>query len=126
MENANKSLLIIDETHLDEMTFGDVALKSEIIGMFREQTQMWQRLLDVTSPTPDWMVGAHTIKGSARSIGAWVLGEICDGAEEAAKLGSLSKDEKYIWREQIIQAMDDVLIELANIEHKIALNSLKS
>lgn len=117
---------IIDIAHFERMTMGDEALMSEILSLFRQQVEMWTKLLDPNNSTPDWMVGAHTIKGSARSIGAWNLGEICGAAEEAAKSMPLSKDQKLIWREQIIQAMDEVLTEVANIEHKLAISSLRS
>ena len=126
MENEVNKKSIIDIAHLDEMTMGDSSLKSEVLGLFRQQAEIWVKLLEPETETPNWMVGAHTIKGSARSIGAWGLADICGGAEEAAKSGVLSKDEKFMWREQIIQALDEVIYEIANLEHKIAMDSLKS
>lgn len=126
MENEHTNGPIIDIAHFERMTMNDKSLMSEILSLFREQVEMWTKLLDPNNSTPDFMVGAHTIKGSARGIGAWELGEICNAAEEAAKSMPLSKDQKYIWREQILQAMDKVLIEVANIEHKLAIDSLKS
>ncbi len=126
MENKLESGPIIDIAHFERMTMGDRSLMSEILSLFREQVDMWTKLLDPNVSTPDFMVGAHTIKGSARGIGAWNLGEICNAAEEAAKSMPLSKDQKYIWREQILQELDKVIIEVANIEHKLAIESLKS
>ncbi len=126
MENSENKKSIIDIAHLNEMTMDDVALKSEVLGLFRQQAEVWTKLLEPENETPNWMVGAHTIKGSARSIGAWGLADICGGAEEAAKSGILSKDEKFMWREQILQALDEAIGEIAIIEHKIAMDSLKS
>lgn len=126
MENKLENGPIIDIAHFERMTMGDRSLMSEILSLFREQVDMWTKLLDPNVSTPDFMVGAHTIKGSARGIGAWNLGEICNAAEEAAKSMPLSKDQKYIWREQILQELDKVIIEVANIEHKLAIESLKS
>lgn len=116
----------IDLAHLNRMAGGDKDLMIEVLSLFREQSEMWKKLLDSSQPTNDWLIGAHTIKGSARGIGAWELGEICSKAEEAALSHTLTKDEKYIWREQIIQCLEDAMIEIADIEHKIKMDSLKS
>lgn len=116
----------VDLAHLRRMTMDDPALMSEVLTLFREQGDVWKKLLDPEITTPDWMVGAHTIKGSARGIGAWELGEICNQAEEAAMTRPLTRDEKYIYREQILHALDDALQEVARIEHKIAIDSLRA
>lgn len=116
----------VDIAHLERMTGGDEALMSEVLGLFREQGTVWQRLLSPDNETGDWLIGAHTIKGSARSIGAWELGEICSRAEVAALEKPLSRDEKYIWREQIISAFDEAIIEIAALEHKLLMKTLQS
>jgi HPt (histidine-containing phosphotransfer) domain-containing protein len=84
------------------------------------------RLLEPTSDHADWAVAAHTVKGSARGIGAWGLGEICGQAEEASKSWDFTRDQKRLWRESIANELDKVLIEIAHIEHQLALASLKS
>lgn len=119
-ENARK----IDLGHLRRMTGDDEALMLEVLGLFREQGELWQKLLNPDNETKDWMVGAHTIKGSARGIGAWELGEICSKAEEAALKSPLSRDEKYIWREQILTEFDAAVYEVAHIEHKLLMNTI--
>nr|WP_275671591.1 Hpt domain-containing protein [Pseudaquidulcibacter saccharophilus] len=86
---------------------------------------MWEKLLSPDTPTPDFMVAAHTIKGSAKSIGAWELGEICARAEEEARSRQLSRDEKFVWREQILQTLDAATTEIANVEHKLNMELLK-
>ena len=121
-ENAPK----IDIAHLRRMAGDDNDLMLEVLGLFREQGEVWQRLLDPDNETKNWMVGAHTIKGSARGIGAWELGEICAKAEEAATNAPLSRDEKYIWREQILSAFNSAIYEVAHIEHKLLLKSLST
>jgi chemotaxis protein histidine kinase CheA len=100
-------------------------LASEVLGLFREQWDLWVRLLEPTTPTLDWGNAAHTIKGSARGIGAWELGEICGGAEEAARAGELTRDQKRVWLDAISDAMDAVIAEIARIEHKSMMASLR-
>jgi hypothetical protein len=116
---------IVDQAHLNRMTGGDSGLASEVLGLFREQWDLWVRLLDPTTDTLDWGNAAHTIKGSARGIGAWQLGEICGKAEEQARAGDLTRDQKRVWLEAISNEMDAVISEIARIEHKSMMASLR-
>jgi HPt (histidine-containing phosphotransfer) domain-containing protein len=116
---------IVDQAHLNRMTGGDSALAAEVLGLFREQCDLWMRLLEPTTDTLDWGNAAHTIKGSARGIGAWMLGEICGDAEEAARDGDLTRDQKRIWREAISDELTGVLSEISRLEHKSLMASLR-
>jgi HPt (histidine-containing phosphotransfer) domain-containing protein len=116
----------IDRAHLDRMTGGDQTLALEVLGLFREQGELWLRLLEPDTATADWAVAAHTIKGAARGIGAWSLGEVCGAAEAAASQSPLSRNEKQMWREQIAVELDLATQDMARIEHQLALASLKS
>jgi hypothetical protein len=116
---------IVDLAHLNRMTGGDSALASEVLGLFREQWDLWVRLLDPTTDTLDWGNAAHTIKGSARGIGAWQLGEICGQAEEEARTSELTRDQKRGWLNAISNEMDSVIAEIARIEHKNMMASLR-
>jgi hypothetical protein len=116
---------IVDQAHLNRMTGGDSALASEVLGLFREQWDLWVRLLDPTTDTLDWGNAAHTIKGSARGIGAWQLGEVCGGAEEAARAGQMTRDDKRVWLEAISDEMDRVINAIARIEHQAMMASLR-
>ena len=65
----------IDFTHLRKMTLGDDSLEREVLGMFSAQSS---RLLDALANLPaDSAALAHTLKGSARAIGAF---EVADAA----------------------------------------------
>ena len=116
---------IIDQAHLNRMTGGDSALMIEVLGLFREQGDIWMRLLEPTTDTLDWGNAAHTIKGSARGIGAWTLGEVCGEAEEAAREGELTRDQKRVWHDAISNELDNVLGEIAGMEHKAMIASLR-
>lgn len=74
----------IDFVHLAAYTGGDRALEDEVFALFREQTDMWLRLLTVEADAEDWKSAAHSLKGSARGIGAFPLAECCEAAERAA------------------------------------------
>jgi HPt (histidine-containing phosphotransfer) domain-containing protein len=116
---------VVDKAHLERMTGGDQELALEVLGLFREQIELWSKLLQPGTETQDWGNAAHTVKGSARGIGAWQLGELCGHAEEASKSGPLSRDEKRAFYEAITTEMQSVIGAIAVIEHQYALASLR-
>jgi len=70
----------IDFAHLSRMTLGDPVLESEVLTMFATQSA---KLLEQLAPLPPEAGSlAHTLKGSARAIGAFAV------AEAAARLES--------------------------------------
>jgi HPt (histidine-containing phosphotransfer) domain-containing protein len=71
----------IDFDHLKRYTGEDTDLINEVLGMFSSQTEMWLRGLDPTSDDETWSGVAHALKGSAQTVGAARLGELCDRAE---------------------------------------------
>lgn len=117
----------IDRAHLDRMTMGEDSLKAEVLGLFRNQTQSWMRLLDPETDTADWRVAAHTLKGSAMGIGAWALAEACSVAEATAKKERiLSQGEKRVFTDAIRVALDAALADIAVIEHRLAIAALRA
>jgi HPt (histidine-containing phosphotransfer) domain-containing protein len=74
----------IDIEHLQRMTLGDADLEREVLAMFAAQAV---RLAEALASLPvDAGVLAHTLKGSARAIGAVGV------AEAAARLETLIKN----------------------------------
>lgn len=116
---------VVDRAHLERMTGGDHELALEVLGLFREQIELWSKLLQPSTETQDWGNAAHTVKGSARGIGAWQLAELCGQAEEASKSRPLSRDDKRAFYEAITTEMQAVIGDIAVIEHHYALASLR-
>ena len=68
----------IDFEHLKRMTLDDAGLEQEVLAMFAAQSaQLIGRLADLPEDAPTL---AHTLKGSARAIGAFAV------ADAAARL----------------------------------------
>src|SRR5579863_7158647 len=77
---------IIDADHLQRMTFGDRSLEREVLQIFvRQTTLMLQRIVGAKPGCA--AAAAHTLKGSARGIGAWCVGQAAEHLEEAASRG---------------------------------------
>jgi HPt (histidine-containing phosphotransfer) domain-containing protein len=74
---------MLDQRHFSEMTGGDAALQREVVGLFRGRVEAWRAALSPEQDPALWRETAHTLKGSARAIGLWSLGEACDAAEHA-------------------------------------------
>lgn len=117
---------VLDRAHLHRMTMGDDDLAREVLGLFRSQTEMWLRLIQPSVETRDWAAAVHTIKGSARGVGAWPLAQVCEEAEAEAKArGPLAAGDKLWWRDKITTEIDAAIQEIAKIEHQMALSELR-
>lgn len=77
-------LVILDRDHLARYTGGDTALEAELFNLFLKQTQACLERLKIAQSDQEWCDAAHTLKGSARGIGAFKLGEVCADAETCA------------------------------------------
>lgn len=75
---------VIDLAHLRRFTLGDRALELEILGLFIDQVPNSIQALKEARTDRDWMTAAHTLKGSARAVGAWRLAHIAEHAERSA------------------------------------------
>ena len=63
----------IDVDHLRRMTLGDISLEHEVLAMFAAQSA---KLLDTLDTLPaEAGALAHTLKGSAKAIGAFAVAE---------------------------------------------------
>jgi len=74
---------VLDEGHLKRMTLGDQSLEREVLQVFARQiTLMLKR---IAGAEPDHAAAAaHTLKGSARGLGAWRVANAAERLEEAA------------------------------------------
>jgi HPt (histidine-containing phosphotransfer) domain-containing protein len=71
----------IDIAHLRRFTLGDEVLEQEILALFIEQAPRTIDSLKHAYTKRDWSLAAHTLKGSARAVGAWRLARIAERLE---------------------------------------------
>ena len=75
----------IDLAHLARMTLGDAALERQVLGMFTSQSA---NLMEKLAALPaEAGALAHTLKGSARAIGAFRVAECAEALEAAIRQG---------------------------------------
>jgi CRP-like cAMP-binding protein len=73
---------LIDRAHLAQMTLGDAALEREILSLFERQSEL---LIERIRTLPPAAVStlAHTLKGSAKGVGAWNVARAAEAVELA-------------------------------------------
>ena len=93
----------VDLVHLARHTFGDTELEREVLQLFVAQSHAYLNRLKEARDTEQWRRASHTIKGSARGIGAWA---VAARAEAAERLGSDVEDTRC--REAIIALEEEI------------------
>ena len=73
----------IDLVHLSRMTLGDRGLEREVLALFDRQATVLVSRMRSASPVAVTSV-AHTLKGSARGVGAWRVAAAAEAVEVAA------------------------------------------
>jgi Hpt domain len=93
--------LALDVDFLNSATFDDIALRAEIISLFRQQIKTFTDQLAVPVDGKSWVYLTHTLKGSASAVGAGQLGALAErwesegfpasGADRLALVTELAK-----------------------------------
>ena len=100
---------VIDHVHLKQMTLGDYSLERELLQLFDRQAEMLigrMRQSDASVLAPL----AHTLKGSAISIGA---NEVASAAAAAERAAGGSADERRAAVDALSRAIDTTRAEIA-------------
>ncbi len=91
----------IDMVHLTRMTLGDAGLARNVLATFLKQTT--QLLASLATKPPDTAALAHTLKGSARAIGAFRVAASASALEAAMRHGGDTS--------QMLEALDGAVAE---------------
>lgn len=71
----------VDLVHLARYTMGNRSLEREVLTLFHKQCESYLQRLKEAGEDKAWADAAHTIKGSARGIGAWHVAKCAETAE---------------------------------------------
>jgi HPt (histidine-containing phosphotransfer) domain-containing protein len=107
----------VDFSVLDRTTGCDDGVAEEVLGLFVQQAGMWSPMLDVRQE--GWRDAVHTIRGAAAGIGAGTLAAVCQQAEGADRAVAPVK------LDQVRDALDAALADVAAWRHELMLRSLK-
>ena len=90
----------VDYAHLDVQAAGDKDVMREVLGLFVTHAEQVLAELEGAEDAKTWKMWTHTLKGSARGIGAFA---VADAAAEAER-HSLDKGKLAPLREAFIAA----------------------
>ena len=115
----------IDFDHLNQYVGGDVALTHEVFGLFKNQVDMLGNKLDPHSPDEVWEAVTHSLKGTARAIGAVRLADLCQTAEDLVGDAKRPGARDVIAR-KIEDGISQAMIEIQRWEYRQTLNKMRS
>jgi len=95
---ASAATVPVDLVHLRRFTMGDAALEEEILGLFADQLPVTIGALKEASSEKEWGIAAHTLKGSARAVGAWSLANVAEAAEKLRRFTDDAERALFVGR----------------------------
>lgn len=111
----------LDVSQLETMTGGDAALAVEALGIFRQQADLWTRMLDPHGEADHWADAAHAIKGAARSVGLMALGDACEAAEKLGRSGEATPAQAGVAISAVKDELGFAIEALAHVEHQLVM-----
>jgi HPt (histidine-containing phosphotransfer) domain-containing protein len=102
----------IDLVHLSHMTLGDRSLERDVLILFERQISLLIDRIE-TGTAPVAAAAAHTLKGSAKGIGAFALARAAGEVEDAATRGDATGREQGT--HQLRTAIRDAKAEIAGL-----------
>ena len=115
----------IDFDHLNQYVGGDPELTAEIFGLFQHQVEMWGRALVPDADDDTWISVTHSLKGTAKAVGAVHLAELCEKAE-----AYIEERNKLGLRERAVQDIEfrisRTIAEIQRWEYRRKLDKIRS
>jgi HPt (histidine-containing phosphotransfer) domain-containing protein len=106
---------VIDLEHLARMTLGEASLETEVLTLFdRQAAVLLARMCDATPAAA--AAFAHTLKGSARGIGAWRVAQAADAVEVTAIRANARAAASAVAR--LAAAVDEAKAAIADRLHR--------
>lgn len=80
-EEGEAALPPVDRAHLARFTCGDEALEREVLELFCTQSLTYLAQLRAATSLRDSFAAAHSLKGTARAVGAWRMARAAEDVE---------------------------------------------
>ena len=84
---AIKNCSPLNRDYLETVTFGDSALREDLLTLFRDQLLAAIQKLPLIASAQDWRFLTHSLRGAAAAIGADEIAALCRNWEEAGMPG---------------------------------------
>jgi len=115
----------IDFEHIKQYLGDDIDLTKEVFSLFKNQVEMWSRGMVADADDDSWVAIMHSLKGSARAVGAHRLGELCSKGEGlVGEKGGIETRTAHI--HDVNFSTEKALIEIGRWEYRQTLASMRS
>lgn len=88
MDQVSADSAVIDFDHLSRQSFSDSILERDLLELFARQCGALLPAIAGANPLDERLIAAHTLKGSARAVGAWTLATHVERVEALLNAGS--------------------------------------
>ena len=109
---ARRDARPIDLVYLSRQTLGERELEVELLGLFERQAGLILRQIDLAATSRSGQDLAHTLKGSARAVGAGAVADTA-AAYEACLHDGAGETRVANAREALREAIDEARAEVA-------------
>ncbi len=114
----------IDFDHLRQYVGDDAALTAEVFGLFKNQVDLWSPQMQADLDDDSWSMMAHSLKGTARAIGAVQLAEICETAESLIGEGK-RPGARAVAIDKMEASIGQIMIEISRWEYRQTILKMK-
>ena len=97
----------VDFTYLRRFTLSNRSLEREVMDLFIEYAPQYLEQLRSAATPKAWHDAAHTLKGSARGIGAWRVARVAENAERLTFDGN--PDRRNFAIDSAEEALDEAI-----------------
>lgn len=95
----------VDLVHLAKYTMGNRELEQEVLTLFTKQSLIYLDRLRNAADQQTWREAAHTLKGSARGIGAWHVADV------VASLEQITTEKAQKDKKRLVEDLSEVVTE---------------
>ena len=106
----------VDRAYLARFTLGNAALEREVLDLFAEHAPTYLLHLMAAETDRAWYEAAHTLKGSARAVGAR---RVALEAERAEALKGPSAAERAAMIDGLAAALDEARRYIADLDDAV-------
>lgn len=115
----------IDFEHLNQYVGGDISLTKEVFSLFKNQVDMWSKSLVADADDDMWAGLTHSLKGTAKAVGAMRLARACEDSEEL--VGENARPEaRQVAVDRLEYRISRTMIEIQRWEYRQTLNEMRS
>lgn len=97
---AKPNPTVLDLAHLGRYSMGDRALEGDLLALFRAQVRLQANAVAAADDAASWRLATHTLKGIARTLGAWQI------AQTAERLEAMGHDGDASERDCLLTALE--------------------